>query len=104
MTKEEVKLIVLATMEEIVIDPLEKNKITSRLETARYEMSLQRARRRELLLALILCFTVGIFLSLVCVSAQASSVQPKHQADAPSAAAKPWWKFFFEKPAEKHFP
>lgn len=104
MTKEEVKLVVLTTMEEIALDPVERSKIAKSLDAARYEMSSQRECRRETLLSVILCFTVGIFLSFVCMSAQVSSVQPKHPADVHSTAAEPWWKFPFNSPAEKHFP
>ncbi len=104
MTNEKIKLIVLTTMEEIVLDPVERSKIAKSLDTVRYEMSSQRECRRETLLSVILCFTAGILISVLCLGAQMSPVQPKHQTDAPSVAAKPWWEFFFEKPTERHSP
>ena len=94
MNKEEVKLIVLTTLAEIAVHPTEKSNIASKIDTVCYEMSSQRANRRQAFLSVILFFTVGIFLSLACLSAQQSAVEPKHQGNAHSAAAKPWWEFW----------
>ena len=90
MNREEVKLIVLTTMAEIAVHPTERSTIASKIDTVCYEMSSRRANRRQVFLAVILFFTVGIFLSLACPSAQRSAVEPKHQTTAHTVAVKPW--------------
>ncbi len=102
MNKEEVKHIVLSTMEEIVLDPVERGKIAKSLDTVRYELSSQRECRREALLSLIFCFTAGILISVLCLGAQMSPAQTRHPAETPSATVKPWWEFPFTTPVERH--
>ncbi len=97
MNKEEIKLIVLSTMAEAASS--DKSEIMNKLETARYEMSLRRACRRDALLGLILYVAFGIFLSVAVLSLNviASSIHSEPRI-ASSSQPRMLWRELWKKP------
>jgi hypothetical protein len=107
MNKEEIKLIVLTTMAEAYSS--DKSEIVNKLETARYEMSLRRACRREALLGLLLYVAFGIFLGVAVLSLNviASSIHCEPRIASSSSPRTQWWELW-KKPEpstpERHSP
>ena len=94
MNKQEIKLIVLSTMADAASN--DKSEISNKLETARYEMSLRRACRREALLGLILYVAFGIFLGVAVLSLNVivSSIHSEPGTASRSPSRTPWWELW----------